>query len=384
MEPFRPFEDRGTPLERQYRSWAEMVKSPYDKRSIDAHSRTRAILMNGIENGVLLCMHDFARHAEDDATKARIAEVRRVEEQQQTTIDWLIPADQTIIETTLAYEQLATDLTANLAKNEADPYIKQALDFALIEDFDHLFRYSYLYDLIEGGNPDSILQGKTNVKPGRPTSEEHRHPLNDAIRWHYDKRTAEFKTKMNVWTIVPAEQQTYLYYKTHGMMYPQDIARKLYAEIAEIEEQHVTHYESLGDPTESLLERCLLLQTMEAYNYWSCLQTETDPALKAIWEEFYADELEHMRVIGELLEKHERRSASEIVPQSVEPLVELESNKEYVDQVVKSQVNLRPLDGEFVDLSRLPSTWPSFQYARTVNAQGVPSEDVIGRARRAA
>lgn len=384
MEPFRPFEDRGVPLERQYRSWAEMVKSPYDKRSIDAYSRTRAILMNGIENGVFLCMHEFARHAEDDAVKARIAEVRRVEEQQQTTIDWLIPADQTVIETTLAYEQLATDLTANLAKNEADPYIKQALDFALIEDFDHLFRYSYLYDAIEGGDPNFILQGKTNVKPGRPTSEEHRHPLNDAVRWHYDKNAADFKTKMNVWTIIPAEQQTYLYYKTHGMMYPQDIARKLYAEIAEIEDQHVTHYESLGDPTESVLERCLLTQTMEAYNYWSCLQTETDPALKAIWEEFYADELEHIRVLGELLEKHERRSAAEIIPPSVEPLIELESNKEYVDQVVKSQVNLRPLDGEFVDASRLPSSWPSFQYARTVNAKGAPSEEIIGRARRAA
>jgi len=44
---------------------------------------------------------------------------------------------------------VAVDLTANLAKNEPDSYVKQTLDFALLEDFDHLYRYACLYDYIE-------------------------------------------------------------------------------------------------------------------------------------------------------------------------------------------------------------------------------------------
>jgi hypothetical protein len=39
--------------------------------------------------------------------KALQARIRRVEDQQQTTINWLNAGDQTILETTLGYEQVA-------------------------------------------------------------------------------------------------------------------------------------------------------------------------------------------------------------------------------------------------------------------------------------
>ena len=52
----------------------------------------------------------------------------------------LKPLDETILEHTIGYEQLAVDLTAIMAQNETDAYVKAALDFALLEDFDHLYR----------------------------------------------------------------------------------------------------------------------------------------------------------------------------------------------------------------------------------------------------
>ena len=172
---------------------------------------------------------------------------------QRQTINWLNPANQTIIETTLGYEQVAVDLTANLARNEPDPYVKQTLDFALLEDFDHLYRYSCLYDYMEQGDPELIVQGNTEVKPGRPTVGHHRHP-DDTMRKHYDKDTADIKTKMNYLTIVAGEQQTELYYKSHGFMYSDELARQIYSEIADVEEEHVTQYGLLGDPRETMLE----------------------------------------------------------------------------------------------------------------------------------
>ncbi|MHB0976491.1 MAG: hypothetical protein ACYC1U_04755 [Candidatus Aquicultorales bacterium] len=383
MEAFRPFEEKGTPLELQYRGWNEMVKPPYDKREVDCYTRARGILMNGIENFVLVTLHEWARHTADLKLKGKLAELRRVEEQQQTTIDWHIPADQSVLETTLAYEQVAVDLTANLAKNEPDPYVKKVFDFGLLEDFDHLFRFSNLYEMAEKGDPEMILQGQTEVKPGRPTSEEHRHPLDD-LRKHYDKDKADMKTKLNVWTLVFGENQTYNFYKTHGMHYPQDIARKLYAEIAEIEEQHVTQYESLGDPNETWLEKALVLQAVEAYNYFCCLMTETDPRMKAVWDEFFHHELEHIRIVDQLLLEHEGRSAKELMPASIETPIVFEENKDYVNEVLENTVDWRPHNMEFVDKGELPKDWPSFRYMEIVNEGGAPSEMVIEQRRKAA
>ena len=44
------------------------------------------------------------------------------------------PADQSVLETTLGYEQVAVDLTAWLAQNEPDDYVRETFDFGLLED----------------------------------------------------------------------------------------------------------------------------------------------------------------------------------------------------------------------------------------------------------
>ncbi len=63
-----------------------------------------------------------------------------VDQQQQTTINWLHPADQSVLETTIAYEQVAIDLTADFARNEPDPFVREAFNIGLLEDFDNLYR----------------------------------------------------------------------------------------------------------------------------------------------------------------------------------------------------------------------------------------------------
>jgi rubrerythrin len=380
MAQFKPFEMDGMPVQEQIMTWKEMVKDPYDKRSVDAYTRTRIILMNGIENASVLMSHCMERMITDPEIKRQMALIRRIDSQQQQTVNWLNPADQSVIETTLGYEQVAVDLTANLAKNEPDPYVKQTLDFALLEDFDHLYRYSCLYDVIEGGNPDTVVQGKTEVKPGRPTSIEHRHP-DDSMRKHYAKDSADIKTKMNYLTITAGEQQTELYYKSHGFMYPDEIARQLYAEIAEIEEQHVTQYGLLGDPGETMLEKKALMELCEAYLYFSCAQTESDPRIKSIWEQFARMEITHFNAASELVRKYENRDMRDIVNADIiEPLVVFESNKDYVNRVLEEQMDLAPRNMEYVRLADLSDDWASFGYQQKVNAGGVPSEEVVGKA----
>jgi hypothetical protein len=50
--------------------------------------------------------------------------VRRVE-QQQKAVNWLTPGDESTLEVTIGYEQVAVDLTSWVAQNEPDPYLKQ-------------------------------------------------------------------------------------------------------------------------------------------------------------------------------------------------------------------------------------------------------------------
>ena len=53
--------------------------------------------------------------------RREIALVRRVEQQQQKKLAALKPVDESILETTIGYEQLAVELTANLARREKRP-----------------------------------------------------------------------------------------------------------------------------------------------------------------------------------------------------------------------------------------------------------------------
>ncbi|MCV4677128.1 hypothetical protein OFC08_30015, partial [Escherichia coli] len=92
----------------------------------------------------------------------------------------------------------------------------------------------------------------------------------------------------------------------------------LYAEIASIEEQHVTQYGSLEDPHESFLEKWLIHEATEVYVYHACLDQESNPRVKALWERFLDYELGHLHLVARLFEDIERRDASQILTE-VEP-----------------------------------------------------------------
>lgn len=376
---FNPLKEKGTPLDKQFRSWTQIAGQPYDKNDVDPYSRTRQILINGIEIEGWVFKHNLARITNDNALKAMIAKTRHVEDQQQTTINWLTPADQTVLETTLAYEQVAVDLTAYLAQVEPDDYVRQVFNFGLLEDFDHLYRYSQMYEMVENKNPNKILKDRTDVFPGRPT-QDHHNDITLRIRKHYDKNTADPQTKVNILTLVAGEQQTHNFYKAHGFQYANQTLRKLYAEIGDVEEEHVTMYESLIDPTETPLEKLLLHEFTEVCNYYTFMQQETDPRLKKIWEEFLSYEIEHLQMAAKLIEKEEKRDVEEIIGNKVVEPSRFDIQKDYVAKIDKEQIDLRLTNGKtmgFSKLTELPANWPSYEFQQIVNADGSPSEAVV-------
>src|SRR3954464_2586077 len=275
--------ETGVPLDRQVFTWRELAGPPYSKLDDDAFTRVRVILMNGVESEAVRFSHACARV--NRALQVPLARVRRVEHHQQTLMNWLNPADQSPLETTIGFEQTAIEVTAAVAQHEPDPYLASVYRFGMLEDFDHLYRYTALMDRVMGMDANNILQSYTDIRPGRPTIVEHRDPLDD-VREPYDRTTAAPLTKLHAVTIMAAEHQVHDYYMTIGPQFADPIARQLYAEIASIEEQHVTQYESIIDPNETGMEKWLLHEAGEVYNYWSCLQSEPNPRVKSIWERF--------------------------------------------------------------------------------------------------
>ena len=124
-------------------TWRDMVQAPTSKLDDDAFTRARIILMNGLEIEANRFSHACARMNRD--LQLPLARVRRVEQHQATLVNWLLPADLSPLETTLAYEQVAIEVTASVALREPDPYMAQVYRFGLLEDFDHLYRFSALY-----------------------------------------------------------------------------------------------------------------------------------------------------------------------------------------------------------------------------------------------
>jgi hypothetical protein len=372
-----PFREKGIPLEKQIRPWKDVALPPFRKQEVDAFTRCRVILMNGIEMEAAGFSHAYARVCEDVELKKRLAWLRRIEHQQQNTINWLNPADQSILETTVAYEQVAIELTAYLARTEPDPYLKLAFDFGLLEDFDHLYRFSQALDLVHGKDPNEILQGRTDVFPGRPTQDHHNDPTLRVLK-NYDRAAAAPISKANVLTLLAGEQQTMNFYKTNGGLYGSPDLRQLYAEISEVEEEHVTQYESLMDPAETWPERWLLHEFTEVANYYTCYMTESDTRIKGIWELFLGYELEHLRIAGEHFKRVDDRDPEQVVGTDLPTPATFETNREYVTNVLETTVNLRLIEGgEWAPIPELPSGWPSHAYQRLVMAEPNPSETLV-------
>jgi hypothetical protein len=168
------------------------------------------------------------------------------------------------------------------------------------------------------------------------------------------------------------------FYMTIGNRYQEPIARATYAEIGLIEEQHVSHYESILDPAASWFENLLLHQWHECWMYWSAAQDETDPRVRALYEQHLGMEIEHLRVACQLMKAVEKRDPEEILPMGgfAEPL-RFRSNKAYVRAVLAGQLNLTGKDSDFVSVTTLPEDDRYFLYQQRVNGDFSPTEEVI-------
>jgi len=380
MKSINPFLEKGTPINKSFESLKKLYPKAYDKKTTSPYTKVRIILMNGTEFEANWFSHQFSRHCTNEDLRREIAIIRRREQQQQKKLSALKPLDESVLETTISYEQLAVDLTAILAKHVKDKYVKKALDFALLEDFDHLYRFSNLLYMDENKDGKTLVGSYTEITPGRPTISEPRYPADDIKRYMISKNCDLF-TKLATHIITAAEQQTMNFYMNIGQTYHNDLGRKLFSEVAMIEEQHVSQYGSLLDTTTTWLECLVMHEYCECYLYYSCYEDESDEYIKQIWYNHYLDEVCHLQKAAELLKKYEGKDYMDLFPTGAEfpELLRFGENIDYIRGVLRSTINHTGYKEEYIDVKELPDNYEFFKYNSTVtkNEKDVPSHLVI-------
>ena len=376
-----PFNEKPIKTNSDFYNWKELAPKPYNKFDVDPYTKVRIILANGAEYEAVWFSHQFHRHCSDNELRRELATMRRKEQQQQKRIAALKPIGEGILEHTIAYEQLAVDLTAIFAERESNKYVKQAMDFALLEDFDHLYRYADLLEMDKGIYAEKLVGGYTELMPGRPTISEHRYPTDD-IKRHVNFKQANNLTKLDINILTAAEQQTMNYYMNQAAFYQNKMGRELYTEIGMIEEQHVSLYGGLKDTNCSWCEDLLMHEYTECYLYFSLMQDETDEHIKSIWEQHFNDELAHLHKATELLQKYDNKMWQQVIPDGAFPeLLCFHSNIDYVRNVLQNTVNITARGEDYIEVSELAPDAKFFEYQQQVNGKDsqVASHCVISK-----
>lgn len=376
---YNPFLAKPKNIENTIMSFKKLSPKPYNKNEVDPYTRVRCILMNGTEYEAVWSKHHFNRHCGDNNIRRAVGLIRNCEQQEQKLIANLKPADENVLETTIGYEQLAVDLTAILAQRQTNLFVKNALDFALLEDFDHLYRYANLLESDMGEHAEKYVGSYTEIMPGRPTVAHHRHPY-DNIKKPISNMSADPITKCDVSIITAAEQQTMNYYMNLGAFYKHQKGREVYTEIAMVEEEHVSQYGSLIDPSMTMLDDLLMHEYIECYLYYSMYNDEVDAHIKSIWEMLFEQELSHLHTTLALVRKHENKDWYDVIPGGDFPeLISFSPQKEYIRKILGETVNNTSYFEDYISVSKLSDSANFFSYQKKAvkDVNSMPSHIVI-------
>ena len=104
------------------------------------------------------------------------------------------------------------------------------------------------------------------------------------------------------------------------------------------------------------------------------VQSERNPRVKAIWERFLDYELGQFHEAARLFKEFEKRDPLEVVPEILPEPFAFESQRDFVRDVLRKEVDIRSLGTQFVDKSQ--ESIATRIYRQRLHRDGIPSEAV--------
>jgi hemerythrin superfamily protein len=114
--------------------------------------------------------------------------------------------------------------------------------------------------------------------------------------------------------------------------------RSTYREISQEEQDQVGRHQALVDPNASCWQQLVTHEYNECYLYYTFLQQETDPRVRAVWELYLEMELARLRLARDLLRRFEDRDADEIVGSGLPEPLGFEQNRQFLRQLLATRL----------------------------------------------
>ncbi|MGC9670838.1 hemerythrin domain-containing protein [Planosporangium sp. 12N6] len=338
---FNPLEYNGIPLERQTRDWRELDVSPIDPEATDPYATCRIIAVNGVENEAIQFDFQIARNHADSDVRREMDYLASLSEQQHRVVHRLLPDVGSVLETALEYEHAAVDLDSWLARMEPDPQRREVYECDALEDFDHLYRYTDVLEMLRHRRADRVVDELTDVLPERAAAGQA--PLRG--EGGQEPTTAPL-SELNALTMLSVEQELSQFYRSARPGHVDPVTRPTYQEIGRVEEEQVARHQVLVDPSASWWEQLVIHEYNECYLYYSFLQQETDPRVRAVWELYLDMQLARLQLARDLLRRFEDRDADEVVGSGLPEPLGFERNREFLRQLLAARLGRGSLGAE--------------------------------------
>jgi hypothetical protein len=333
---FNPLDYSGIPLERQTRDWRELHVSPIDPEVVDPYTRCRIVAINGVENEAVQFDLRAGRATEDPDVRGELAYLCDLEAQQHRVVGQLLPDADCVLEAAVEYEEANVDLDSWLARMEPDRRRQVVYEADALEDFDHVYRYAEVLDMVRRTRAERVIDEVEEVLPDRPAARGRRH-RRDRGR---EPARATPLSRLHALTMLAAEQQVVDFYRNTDPEFVDPVSRPLYRAISGVEQEEARHHEKLLERRESLWEQLLTHEYNECYLYYSFLQQEEDPRVRAVWELHLEMELAHLQAARNLLRQLDNREPEEVVGEGgvPEPL-SFEENRSFLRRLLASRID---------------------------------------------
>ena len=133
---FNPFDQQPMLLGDAIMDWEELYPKPYSKQTVDPYTKTRVILMNGIEVESTLFLHQFHRNCTNNELRRFSAPLGTEQQNGSTGCPSLMrPANN---------HRLNTWQWISPPGSRMNRILMEANPDCFAEDFDHLYRYANL------------------------------------------------------------------------------------------------------------------------------------------------------------------------------------------------------------------------------------------------
>ncbi len=342
---FNPLDHSGIPLDRQTRDRRELNVTPIDQEDVESSTRCRVVVMTGIENQAVRFDRQIFRVDADPELLASAEQLRSAEARQRRALAGLLAQPGSVLETALLYERAAVDLDSWLARMEPDLQRRQVYECDALEDFDHVYRYAEVLDLVRPRRAERLVDEVNDVLPDRADAGQ--------PGYRYETSAPAQLSKLNALTMLAIEQWMTEFYNTSDVDLVDPPARPVYREVRRVELEQVARHRALVDPA-TRWAQLVLREYNECRLYYSFLQQESDLRVRAAWDLHLQMELGHLRLARDLLRRFEGREPEEIVGTGLPEPLGFEGNREFLRRLLATHLDPDTLGASSIrDLSEV-------------------------------